>query len=67
MDKQEIRAKSTELAIRLMGVAMGSHALEEPSKIPKFFRANEAKELFDTAVDLGKQFEAFILEAPENT
>jgi hypothetical protein len=66
-EKQEIRAKSTELAIRLMGVAIGGASVDSSSRIPKYFTAEEAQQYFTAVVNLSRQFEAFILEPPGNT
>jgi hypothetical protein len=64
-DRQEIRVKSAELAIRLIGVAVKEvEASTKPSLLPKFLNAEEAQPYFDSVVNLGKQFESFILDAP---
>jgi hypothetical protein len=64
-DRQEIRAKSAELAIRLISVAVKeAGASSKPGLLPKFLNAEDAQAYFDSVVNLGKQFEAFILDAP---
>jgi hypothetical protein len=67
-DRQEIRAKSAELAIRLLDVAVA--AAGEGTKrnlMPHSMSTKEAQEYFDSAINLAKQFEAFILDVPGNT
>jgi hypothetical protein len=68
-DRQEIRAKSAELAIRLLGVAMGVGADggTKRSLMPNFIKTEEAQAYFDSATNLARQFEAFISDSPGNT
>jgi hypothetical protein len=66
-DKQEIRAKSAELAIRLLGVAVAETEGTKRNLMPHSMRAEEAQEYFDSVTNLARQFEAFILDVPGNT
>jgi hypothetical protein len=68
-DRQEIRAKSAELAIRLLGVTMVSGADEGTKRrlMPVSIRVEEALSYFDPVTDLAKRFEAFILDSPGDT
>ena len=68
-EKQEIRAKSAELAIRLLGIALGSGTDGgiKRNLMPAFIKAEAAQTYFDSVTNLAKQFEAFILDFPENT
>jgi hypothetical protein len=68
-DKQEIRAKSAELAIRLLGVAMrsGTDGGIKRSLMPGFMQTEKAQAYFDSVTNLARQFEAFISDSPGNT
>jgi hypothetical protein len=66
-DKQEIRAKSAELAIRLLGVAVAETEGTKRNLMPRSMREEEAQEYFDSVTNLARQFEAFILDVPGNT
>jgi hypothetical protein len=69
-DRQEIRAKSAELAIRLFNAAMGTAGIDEGierNHMPGIFKAESAQRYFDSVASLAKQFEAFILDSPGNT
>jgi hypothetical protein len=66
-DKQEIRAKSAELAIRLIAVAAGTQPERANSLMPKALMAEAAQGYFDTVTNLAKQFEAFITDFPGST
>ncbi|MDR0572778.1 MAG: hypothetical protein LBG96_01895 [Tannerella sp.] len=67
-DRQEIRAKSAELAIRLLDAAL-TDAGEgiKRNLMPRSMSTQEAQEYFDSVINLAKQFEAFILDTPGNT
>jgi hypothetical protein len=66
-DRQEIRAKSAELAIRLLDVAIGPIASDKRQLIPKSTLAGEGQAYFDAVTNLAGQFETFILDVPANT
>jgi hypothetical protein len=63
-EKQEIRAKSAELAIRLLNVAIGTQSADTHRLIPKFLQADEAQMYFDAVTDLAGKFETFISDVP---
>jgi hypothetical protein len=63
-DTQEIRAKSAELAIRLLDVAIGSQLPDNRHLMPKFLQADEAQAYFDAVINLAKKFEPFIFNDP---
>jgi hypothetical protein len=67
-DKQDIRAKSAELAIRLLDIARAEAGVDpKRSLLPRSMITKEAQEYFDSVINLARQFEAFILDVPENT
>ena len=64
MTEQEIRAKSLELAIRLIGVAGGKQSIGVTRNLMPEDTPQDTNELVEKAFDIGKKFEAFILKAP---
>jgi len=62
MDKQEIRAKSMELALKFMGLTCKLPLTNELAN-EEGFSEQEFDRAFKTAVECSKRFEAFILKA----
>jgi hypothetical protein len=65
-DRQEIRAKSMELALSFMGLAFELPITLDFAKTGGYGN-KELDRAFESAVDWSKRFEAFILSGPSDS